>query len=400
MLDAAWETRFDMSSIGRRLTVDLMAFLDSKMTDLETIVYQAKQSIDIHDDEMLLVVGSLVEGLGTTKSDLDLLLLTKREPSDLPPNEHFNWVSGKCLVDLWVLSKPYVDNLLKRFSDWCAAPWDATDTAAFDLPQRTLLHRIATGIWLASEDNQTDEPYPRPDVVDISRLKFHVARHEARTVQVDMAGLVDSEDYRTLAFAAVQLAGLAIDAVLAGHQQNNFTLKWRSRLLDDVPSTWSPPVNPVFRGAVGSVIWNLLRFPETYKPEDILPFAHRISAYSRAIFVWSERTLLHRQFNVEQKQFPFGEIETHGVSETLPFLDFDVDFSMTADGLSLGRLNEFDEAMPISTAELDAALLFDGQTNIEKADRWISATHEMDFSTELFLKRCAEHGLLRKDGFV
>ena len=379
--------------------MDLMAFLDSKMTDLETIVYQAKQSIDIHDDEMLLVVGSLVEGLGTTKSDLDLLLLTKRDPTHLPLNEHFNWVSGKCLVDLWVLSKPYVDNLLKRFSHWCAAPWDATDTAAFDLPQRTLLHRIATGIWLASEGNQTNEPYPRPDIVDISRLKLHVARHEARTVQVDMAGLVDGEDYRTLAFAAVQLAGLAIDAVLAGHLQNNFTQKWRSRLLDDVPSTWSPQVNPALKGSVGSIIWDLLRFPETYKPDYILPFAHRIATYSRAVFVWSEQVLLHRHFDVGQ-QFSYAKTETHGDGEKLPFLDFDVDYSITADGQSLGRLNEFEEAMPITTAELEAALLFDGRTTIDEADKWISATHNIEFSTELFLKRCTKHGLLRKDSFV
>lgn len=377
--------------------MDLMTFLDSKMTDLETVVYQAKKSIDIHDDEMLMVVGSLVEGLGTSKSDLDLLLLSKRTPAELPSNEHFNWVSGKCLVDLWILSKPYVDDLLKRFSDWCASPWDATDTATFDLPQRTLLHRIANGIWLAPEDNESDEPYRRPDIVDISRLKLHVARHEARTVQVDMAGLVDSKDYRTLAFAAVQLAGLAIDAVLAGHQLNNFTLKWRSRLLDDVPSAWSPQVNPTLRGPVGSVIWNLLRFPETYAAEDILPFAHRIAAYARAVFVWSERTLLHHQFDGQQ-QLDHVEIATNG--ETLPFLDFDVDFSITTDGISLGRLNEFDEVMQVTTQELDAALLFDGRTTIEEADKWISAKHNINFSTELFLKRCAEHELLRKDGFV
>lgn len=373
--------------------MELLEFLDFKFTNLKEIVGHAKQGIEIPDTDMLLLAGSLVEGLGTSKSDLDLILLSKRGSADLPVKTTFNWVSGKCLVDMWVVPTEYIDDLLQRFSDWCAASWDHSDFAPFDLKERALLHRISTGLRLVEVGSDSADPFQRPAAADIARLKFQGARHEARAVQVDMAGLRDGGDFRSLAYAAVQLLGLATDALLAAHHLNNFTVKWRSRLLEQVPESWIPQVNPAFGGPAGTVIWNLQRFPDRFDAASILPFAHRIAAYARAVFVWSEQVLLWGRTPAELPAVILPPTQ-HGSAELLPHLDFDVDYDLSSTGIILGRLNEFGEPLVLQTAELAAVLLFDGLTPTVAADSWIAEQSDHSFDIESLVRRCADADLI------
>lgn len=376
--------------------MDLNEFLALKGTSLAEVVAKAEHSVPIGEEDMLLAVGSLVEGLGTSKSDVDLLLLTRRDPADLPAGDHVTWVSGKSLVDMEVLAGRTVDDLLGRFEAWANAPFDPTDFAPFKLEQRTLLHRIAVSPRLARVASGT-EPFRRPSRPALARLKLHVARHEARTVQVDIAGLRGAGDYRSLAFAGVQLMGLAIDAILAGHRITNFNHKWRSRLLQDVPDDWQAELGPRRAGSAGAEIWRLLRFPETWERRDAMAFALDISAYARAAFAWAEETLLGdaegRQTSPAAPAPPTGT----AAGDPLPHLDFDVDFSFAGAEARLGRLNEFDAPLRVSRAELAAALLFDGRTGAGEADAWVLARHGTPVDSRALAERCAAHGLLARD---
>jgi hypothetical protein len=369
--------------------VELNEFLAFKETSLGQVVAEAERSMVIHDDEMLLAVGSLVEGLGTTKSDLDLLLLTRRSAEELPPDEHVTWVSGKCLVDMRVLPGLAVEDLLGRFARWSGAPWDPTHASHLNLEQRTLLHRISNGPRLARGEPPPDI-HARPDPRALARLKLHVARHEARTVQVDMAGLQAAGDFRSLAFAGSQLMGLTIDAILAGHLMTNPLIKWRSRLLDDVPGEWQAQLGPRMGGRAGDTIWDLLRFPRTYRQEDALDYALRISAYARAAFAWVEAALLAP----DDADAPAAPVGAGVPGEPLPFLDFDVDYSIGGNAVSLGRLNEFGQPLRISRADLEAALLFDGRTGADEADAWVYSRLGERVDSRALRERCAGHGLL------
>lgn len=371
--------------------VDLNEFLASKGTSLAEVFAQAERSVPIGEDDMLLAVGSLVEGLGTTKSDVDLLLLTRRTAADLPAEDHVTWVSGKSLVDMQILPGPVIEDLLDRFRAWSEAPFDPTDFAPFKLEQRTLLHRIAVSPRLA-RDAADEEPYKRPSRRALARLKLHVARHEARTVQVDMTGLRVAGDYRSLAFAATQLMGLAIDAILAGHLITNFTPKWRSRLLEDVPDDWQAGLGPRRGGSAGAEIWRLLRFPESWDASETLPFALDVSAYARAAFAWAEETLLGTGDSAAAPATP--PAPEAGAGDPLPHLDFDVDYSFAGADARLGRLNEFDAPLRLSRAELAAALLFDGRTGAGEADAWVFARHGERIDSRGLAERCAAQGLL------
>src|SRR6202008_2286814 len=108
---------------------------------------------------------------------------------------------------------------------------------------------------------QDARPPPEPPTREgLLRLKLHVARQAARTIQVDMAGLRDAGDHRSLAFAAQELMGHAIDAMLAAYGLSNPLLKWRSRLLERVPRDWELAMSVAPSGlTAGDRIWRLLR---------------------------------------------------------------------------------------------------------------------------------------------
>lgn len=373
------------------MPVSLDFFLASKGTGAQAIVAEATACIDLLAGEELLAVGSLVEGLATVKSDLDLLLLSIREATELPDRLEISWASGRCLVDMRILGEPFLSDLLARFSRWSEAHWDPTFAPPFSAEERGLLHRIAVGTRLVGGDDTGREARPRPDLGALARLKLHAARHEARTVQVDMAGLRHSKDFRSLCFAAAQLMGLAVDAILAGHGLTNPLPKWRSRLLEKVPEGWRPGTLPRVSGSAGDLVWKLSVLPRSCSADSALRFALRISAFARAAFLWAEDALLRVG---EDTIAPYVEEPVDASPPALPFLDFDIDFSIAPDAVYLGRLNDFGDPLVISRSELDAALLFDGETSAGEADKMILRGRGETLSTADLRERCAAHGLL------
>jgi len=58
------------------LFITMEQFLASRDADLSGIVTSAQATTGLEATDVLLLVGSLVEGLGNSKSDLDLILIT------------------------------------------------------------------------------------------------------------------------------------------------------------------------------------------------------------------------------------------------------------------------------------------------------------------------------------
>lgn len=342
-------------------------FLRLKGADLSAIIALVDSTVGLGAGEVLLAVGSLAEGMGTSKSDLDLLLITPRGESSLPSRREVPLVVGRCLIDVRILRLVEFEELLTSFETWLQSPWDVTNAVDFTLDERTLLHRVLHGRVL--HKGKRERVTTRiPSRRDVARLKLQVARHASRTIQVDMVGYREVGDYRTLVFAAQELLGHAVDALLAGYQLTNPLIKWRSRMLGSMPSDWQQSLMVRSTGLTAEEqMWRLHRAPVRPDKKLALEYAFRITTFARAVFVWAE---LHLMKGSVLKRNPAvcPRMERNPRDPPLPYLDFDVDFFLAEGRVIIARLNEFDKTLKMSPREFALTLLFDGTTTAREAE--------------------------------
>jgi len=376
------------------MTID--EFLRLRDTELAAVMANVEATTGLGAGDVLLAVGSLAEGLGNSKSDLDLLLLTPRGKSSLASEDHAMLVAGRCLVDVRILRLAEIDELLARFENWSQLAWNVTHAVKFTLEERTLLHRLLHGHLLHKGDKeQLTARIPR--LADLARLKLHVARQASRTVQVDMAGYREARDFGTLVFAAQDLLGHATDALLAGYHLTNPISKWRNRLLQAVPPEWesSLGIRPTGLTAARHV-WRLHRAPERPDERPALEHAFRITTFARAVFMWAENRLL-RGATAQRKPLAWSGMERDPDEPPLPCLDLDVDFFLADGHVTIARLNEFDETLRMSPREFALALLFDGATTRREAEQFFGAGRRgrvQSSAVEKLLSRMARLGLV------
>jgi hypothetical protein len=350
--------------------MELFEFLNLRGTDLPSIVTSVKTTVGLHPDDVLLAVGSIVEGLGNRKSDVDLLLITSRDPAALPARDELGLVAGRCLVDLRVLRTCWVDEAVGRLRIWSQAPWEVSHPGTFTLDERALLHRLLHG-RLLNEAGEERIAARMPSRAALARLKLQVARQMGRTIQVDMVGYRECGDHRSLVFAAQELLGHAVDALTAGYELTNPVAKWRHRMLDRIPASWADEL--VLRPTqltASQQFWRLHRAPELPEERTALAHAFRITTFARAVFAWAEGRLRNGAL-APQARPPWPALTRQPHDTLLPYLDFDVDFALGADCVTLARLNEFGEAVEVSPREFSVTLLCDGMTTARESETFL-----------------------------
>ncbi|MGH1561072.1 hypothetical protein ACRAWD_31840 [Caulobacter segnis] len=217
-----------------------------------------------------------------------------------------------------------------------------------------LLHRLSVGrrLW------PIDAPRPSDDralATQVGRLKLHIARHMARTIQVDMAGYREEGDAVSLVYAAQDLLGHTADGLLAGSGFTNPTPKWRSRLLDRLPADWEQNSAPARLGPQAKRgLLATAPGPIVATFDAALAHASRIAAFSRAVFHWAEERLVHSD------PAPCGVRRSSASSSAMPpVLDIDIDFHRVEQGVMIGRLNDFGQTLEMSLAQFAGLLWLD-----------------------------------------
>ncbi len=337
-------------------------------TDQSTLLDSVRGSVDLHVDDRLLVVGSCAEGLGNSKSDLDLLLVAGDGRDEIERG----WALGRGMVDLRVIRTATVEDLTSRVREWVGRSWNLLELAPFSYDERLLLHRLLEGHELHPGLPELAADQWRPGRTSLAKLKLQVARHMARTIQVDMVGYRDGLDYASLVFAAQDLLGHSIDGLLAGHYITNPNPKWRSRLLDRLPPDWERPLKIRPTGLrPGRVLWDLHRAPAAPERESAVSHALRCVTFARAVFAWAEPRLIG---NADVESLSWGRVrqDDRPPGQPLPGLEFDVDFFLSRDGIAVGRLNEFGPSLRLSDREFALLLLCDGQTSAVEAETIIN----------------------------
>jgi hypothetical protein len=348
--------------------LDLEAFLRLHDADLDLVVEGARAITPLEPGDRLIAVGSLAEGLGNRKSDVDLLLVTPRARyAQTSPDEVHSFVAGRCIIDLRIVPAELALALRSRLRTWAQGGWNLTVAADFTASELLLLHRLSAGrvLWPAAEPAQDGEDAMLGE--DVARLKLHVARHMARTLQVDMVGYREVGDWRSLVYSAQDLLGHAVDGLLAGFRLTNPTPKWRSRLMDRLPADWESRLVMRPSGLEPSDrIWRLHRAPARANPVDSVEHACRIVTFARAAFLWAEESLIHAGPGAGRR-YVWPELTARDGEYPLPFLDLDVDFHRLEDGVAVGRLNEFGETLRLTFDDFAVMLLFDNATTAREA---------------------------------
>jgi len=346
---------------GKRFA-ELGATLARLGADYSAVVHTVDTAVGLGPQHVLLGVGSIAEGLGTSKSDFDLLLICADDAGDGSAKAEHAWMVGRCIVDLTVLRLETVRMLLSRLHAWAATPWDVSQAAGFSYEERVLLHRLLLGVQLFPEHHQPPGFSYRPFEAELARLKLQAARHLTRAIQVDLAGYRDSADYPSLVFSAQELLGHAVDGLLAGHRVTNPAPKWRTRLLAGLAEGWSRPlaIRPTPLPA-DRLFWRLHRAPAEPDRGPALAHATRCVSFARAVFAWAEPQLVASSA-VDTVEPPWSQERSPG--RTLPTLELEVDFRVTEGRVAVGRLNEFGGSLTITPQELAVLLRFDGQTTL------------------------------------
>lgn len=348
--------------------MDLEAFLALHDTDLGQLVAGAQTVAPLEGSDRLIAVGSLPEGLGNRKSDVDLLLVTSRAEHDAAsPDQVLSFAAGRCVVDMRIVPAALAEALQARVRSWAQGGWNLMKPADFAASELLLIHRLSAGrpLWPPPEAGGGGESAGLRE--DVARLKLHVARHMARTLQVDMVGYWEVGDCKSLVYSGQDLLGHAVDGLLAGHRLTNPTPKWRSRLLERLPGDWESRL--VLRPSglrPSDLVWRLHRAPAEPTAAESLEHACRIVTFARAVFLWAEETLIHSGGGSDRR-YVWPEPAVEAAGQPLPFLALDVDFSRTDEGVAVGRLNEFGETLHLGFQDFAFLLLFDNATTAREA---------------------------------
>ena len=332
---------------------------------LDEVVTQATTSLRLVPGDLLFACGSVVEGFANARSDLDLYLVTDRDDVPLTSAGAVTMTAGRCVIDVRVVRRTELEALLKRFASWTKRPRVDREAIGFAYEERKLLHRLCNGVPLYGAE-PISELLHGVDRQELARRRLDQARYLAGTIQIDLAGLRDAGDARSMVFAAQALLEHTADALLAGHLDSNPSRKWRIRSLARLAPDWERSLAGVpAEKSASDLFWSLHRAPQA--ADDIgaaLTHSLEIVALSRRIFPWAERRLLDR---VAPPPLAL-EVGGTGTGRALPYLDLDVVVRYDDGRYVLMRPNAPGGRAFILSAEMYSVLcLFDGKTREETA---------------------------------
>jgi hypothetical protein len=350
--------------------MDLDRYLEMQGLHPEHLIEAANTVLPIQHGDTLLAAGSLVEGIGTVKSDIDLLLIVQDESRLSHEDFEIGLLARGCLIDLRVLAISKIASLVDRLGRASKGVWDITHPVEFNLEERMLLHRIHHGRILNGSSSRQDSSSLIP-IDSLSRLKLQASRQLARTIQVDMAGFADASDYASLVFCSQELLGCAVDAIASVFRLTNPGAKWRHRLMSRVPQSWSERL-PLSYGdrKADDLYWHLHRAPIEPTMDTAISHGLRTCTFARAIFIWAEADLVHNLHTLTTKRAPTRTSCATGTQ--LPHLDYDVDFRIADGKAAVSRLNSSTRHLDLTIDELSCLALFDGETDVDDADNMLS----------------------------
>ncbi|MGC1498084.1 MAG: hypothetical protein WA790_19925 [Sulfitobacter sp.] len=272
--------------------MDIEGFLakaDFTLADLHT---HLQTSLEPQSGEVVFVCGSLVEGLGNTASDIDVVLITSRERAGVSETGNIVTTLGSIICDTFIMTPDALHGLLDRLNILGTSEADLYQSAkGFTDYERRLIHRLFTAMPVFGEADL--RMFQRRVTLDaIQWQKYNRSRHEALALQLDLRGLVEQKDWNSVVFCAQNMLDWSIDALLTGFGATNPVVKWRISQLQALPPDWFCNVPGLYGPENAAQYYLSMRQGITDgDPQKSYAYAQRILTLSRQIFLWVEHRL-------------------------------------------------------------------------------------------------------------
>ncbi len=342
---------------------DPRALLDCKQLAPEALVEHVRGAIGLGPGDVLLLCGSLAEGLGNADSDIDLLLLTERgDLAAAPTGDVMLCLDGK-LLDVRIVPLADMHALAAQLAGWADNSQDDRAAKGIGEESRKLLHRAKHGLPL--HGGAQFAPIEQAIGGDaLARHLLSLSRYLISTFQVDMAGFHRAHDAISLHFAGQQLLGHLMDAVLASQGFTTGNPKWRSRQLAGLAPHWEAGLYGVPCGQpLQDVFLGLSAFDPHGAVTALVERALRIVALARRVLPMLG---VVRPSLVTLVQ-PDGIGPDDDRSPTMPHLDLDVAVRYRQGYFELFRLNKDGGIFRLGSREYAIVCLCDGLTTFDQA---------------------------------
>ena len=126
--------------------MDLVEFLRRRGIKLDDVAARARETLSLTDEDVVFACGSLVEGLGNEKSDIDLFLVTSRRDLKLTSLSDTVVVVGSCFCDVNVIDRAVFEKAIDGFAQWAAQPRLPRSSKQISEYDRRMLQRTLGGL--------------------------------------------------------------------------------------------------------------------------------------------------------------------------------------------------------------------------------------------------------------
>ncbi|UXY14938.1 hypothetical protein N8I74_16700 [Chitiniphilus purpureus] len=351
--------------------MDIHAYLEWHDTGLEALSCMLLDETGACGDDVLYVTGSLVEGLGNLRSDIDVYLVTGRT---FEARADFASVLiipfEACPVDVEIVAPERIEALIGRLARF--APDHDVDprraATAFSAAELKLLHNLRQGVPLFGAPRLADwqaRIVPRT----LSRILFDLSQVYLGMLHLDILGQIEDGDAASAIQLIEQYRGHLIGALLAALGNTNPADKWRLRLLERLTAGRHAPDLPPGHDLPG--LARQLRGFRVSRPSVLVAFEAFIALQRLAhvIVPWGQR-----RFADPAAQHLTGSSVPVQPQPALPGGDgvlpaLSIELSLRFCGPDAYRLTPLDEHCAIEVNQQAYAILlcFDGKTTLNQA---------------------------------
>jgi hypothetical protein len=361
-----------MATVFISLPMVLAQFLSIfKLTELDILNYLLSIS-KVNQIDIVFISGSLVEGIGNRKSDIDIFSISDCLEKEL---QILFIPRSECQIDFEKIPLKSIDLLINKLSCFPAdQERDLSSSLELSVSELNLLHRISIGKSinqaeaLANIQRQIDKK-------SLSRILFDRAIGQTANLLTDIQGLLIENDYENALLLAQQIAGLTVDAILAAQGNTNNNSKWRFRLLrrlEKTGFTFDLPFQLRGEGCADRLL-------KTYMFNDLVwgsekKYVSSVCRLARHIAPWGQRIFFENKV-VSSKNLDKDIKTNEYTGKILPDLAVDVRFRYENQRILLFRIGGNFE-LEINDAAEQILNFFDGETSVGEVARFFTADEE------------------------
>lgn len=347
------------------------------------------------------LAGSLIEGIGNTRSDIDVYAIADGSPRHATFADVVIGDYKGVTLDIEFVASATIERLLDRLSQY---PPDAlrdhrVSATAFSFGELKVLHNLAIGHPILSE-SEFEELRQRCDEVALARVNFD--RHQAYlgVLQDDALGFLEQGQLDAARCILRQMRSHLTGLLLAANGNTNPAEKWHFAALKRLGKSKKARILPHL--ATVDVIDELRALDKAIGSQDPFMTFRRINHLSLALVPWGLRQFCDQAASASTSAACGRRPRAAGCKRSdgrkLPPLTLDAMAGYDDGGIWISKLAH-PKRLYLNPLAHELLLSFDGQTCVDEARKRLNQSQsddacELAQSVEAFERVLRQHELI------